>query len=188
EIAAPGAEGERRFALRSEGAPVAVGALRAAGEAQPTHETEDGAEEDPAGAGGPAQPLPHAPPARFFAAIESSGEGEIAGTAVVPPDHALVRAGWVPSFLALEAGAQAAGVLEAGGWRGQSEGRRGEAPSVGYVVGLRDAILDPAPFAAGRPFRIVARRTGGAGSLAVYEVEASRGGTRIATATLSAFL
>ena len=107
---------------------------------------------------------------------------------MVPFAHALVRAGWAPSFLALEAGAQAAGVLEAGGQGGGAGRRRGEAPSVGYVVGIRDAVLDPAPFAAGRPFRIVARRTGGAGLLAVYEVAASSGEGPIATAILSAFL
>lgn len=132
----------------------------------------------------PAPLLPHAPPARFLlGAAEASAEG-LACDAAVPSGHALAVEGEAPSFAALEAGAQAAGLLEALGRSAAGDG----APAVGYVVGLRGVSLDPRPIAAGVPFRIKVRRSGGAGALAVYEVEAEAGGRTAARGTVSAFL
>ena len=181
EIGAETDSGLRTFAVRSLGAPVTTGALRFGPQAGGGPGAADSSSE--AGREPLTGLLPHAPPACFLRGIETSGAEEIVCLACVPAEHALVREGWAPNFLALEAGAQAAGVLEAGARR---EG--GAAPSVGYVVGMRDVEIAFAPIAAGHPFRITARRVGGAGALAVYEVEASGAGGPIAKGTLSAFL
>jgi predicted hotdog family 3-hydroxylacyl-ACP dehydratase len=103
----------------------------------------------------------------------------------------------------LEVGAQAAAALQA---LMRPPGAGG--PRIGYLVGVRAARL-AARIEAGRDLRVVAVPTGGAGALAIYEVEVfdvpdgDAGGTagmagggsgeaagsrRLARATLSTFM
>jgi len=202
EIGPESADGEggmRRFAILAGGSGLAGGSPVSSGSVglatappatasiPPAHPALQTPPMPPSGAPGaespPAKLLPHAPPACFLAACEETFEDGIACTAVIPFEHALVRGGCAPSFLALEAGAQAAGLLEALALRG-GEG----APGVGFIVSLREVTLDPLPIAAGRPFRVLARRSGGAGSLAIYDLEAVAEGRLALRGSISAYL
>jgi predicted hotdog family 3-hydroxylacyl-ACP dehydratase len=107
--------------------------------------------------------------------------GALLGEASVPADHPLARER-VPSWLALEAAAQAAAALEA------LEREDEAGPRQGYLVGVRQARLRVTELAARAPFRILVRATGSAPPLAVYEAGADRDGILFLTATLSTSL
>jgi predicted hotdog family 3-hydroxylacyl-ACP dehydratase len=143
-------------------------------------ETEDGAAAVDAGAGFPPPEslLPHAHPALLLRAVAEASEGAIVCLAEVSLDHPLVVAGRFPTFLALEAAAQAAAALEALGRR------EGSGPRIGYLVGIRDARFLAASLPAGRPLRVSARLEGGAFPLSVYSAALGE----LAVGTISTFL
>jgi 3-hydroxymyristoyl/3-hydroxydecanoyl-(acyl carrier protein) dehydratase len=184
---AGGAAGEHRFAISARGSGVSGGSPVSSGTVVLATAPPPAPPAPPIPARGSSgaleRLLPHSPPARFLAACDETFADRIACTAVIPGEHALTREGCAPSFVVLEAGAQAAGLLEALALRG-GEGT----PSVGFIVGLREVFLDPAPIAAGRPFRVEAQRSGGAGPLAIYEVEAVAEGRLVLRGSLSAYL
>jgi 3-hydroxyacyl-[acyl-carrier-protein] dehydratase len=156
----------------------------------------------PAGVGGAAEPspaaggektpdrypapgglLPHSYPALLVQRIEEVSSEAIACSGAIPAGYGLVAAGTAPSFLGLEAGAQAAGLFEA-----LQRGGAGGGARAGYVVGLRDTRMAVARLPAETPFQIVARRSGGAESLAVFDVELLAGGRTLVRGTISVFL
>lgn len=126
--------------------------------------------------------LPHGPPARLVTGVAAVADGEVVCHAEIPPLHPLAAGGRAPAFLALEAAAQAAAVLEAIG-RGPSAG-----PRTGYLVGIREARLTTSFLPVGQPFRVSARLEGSAFPLSVYTVRAGEPGRETAAGTLSTFL
>jgi len=186
QLGAEGEGGARRFALLSDDGPISSGSLAfvpAAADPLVLPDLGDASTRK----GDFARPeslLPHEPPACLITSITSLGDGSIVCAGRIPRCHPLVVEGIAPSFLGLEAGAQASGLLEA------LEHRSAEGPAarVGYIVGVREAILDPASVPAGRPFRVFAQRSGGAGALAIYAIEAGVEGRPFARGTLSAYI
>ena len=185
QVGAPGADGAVRFEVRC-GSGVASQGVIELREAAPVSNADPEAAEIPSGSfPPPAALLPHRPPALLLNAVTEVAEGGIVAIAEVPPDHPLVADGRFPSFLALEAAAQAAAALEALGRR------EGTGPRIGYLVGIRDARFSVPSLPAGRPFRVAARQTGGAFPLSVYAVrigEIGEAGREPAAGTLSTFL
>lgn len=107
----------------------------------------------------PADPLPphlipHAPPALLVRS---------ASVAVIPEDNPFVEAGRAPAFVGLEAGAQAAALLEA---LDRSSGE----PRIGYVVAIRNARFLSSWLPAGRPLPVAVKPAGSAPPLSIYEV------------------
>jgi predicted hotdog family 3-hydroxylacyl-ACP dehydratase len=130
----------------------------------------------------PADLLPHAPPALLLQAILEATEDAIVAAAEVSPLHPLGKDGRLPTFLALEAAAQAAAALEALGRREAS------GPRIGYLVGIRDARFAVPSLPAGKPLRVSARLEGGAFPLSRYAVAAGATGREVATGIISTFL
>ncbi|HEX6863874.1 MAG TPA: hypothetical protein VF414_13695, partial [Thermoanaerobaculia bacterium] len=102
----------------------------------------------------PAELIPHAPPARLVRTAE---------LAVIPEDNPFVEAGRAPAFVGLEAGAQAAALLEA---LDRSSGE----PRIGYVVAIRNARFRTPWLPAGRPLPVSVKPAGSAPPLSIYEV------------------
>lgn len=102
----------------------------------------------------PAGLIPHAPPALLVRS---------ASVAVIPEDNPFVEAGRAPAFVGLEAGAQAAAVLEA------LDRSAGE-PRIGYVVAIRNARFRASWLPAGRPLPVTVKPAGSAPPLSIYEV------------------
>jgi 3-hydroxyacyl-[acyl-carrier-protein] dehydratase len=156
-------DGSARFELSRDGEPVGNGVVllspAAAGAGVvPVRKWEDL----------PADFLPHSPPARLVrGVIEASGDA-IVCAAEVPPGHPLVVEDRFPSFLGIEAAAQAAAVLEALGRTDDGPG-----PRIGYLVGIREARFAVPALPAGQPFEVTARLQGGAFPLSLYEVTAA---------------
>jgi 3-hydroxymyristoyl/3-hydroxydecanoyl-(acyl carrier protein) dehydratase len=98
--------------------------------------------------------IPHAPPALLVRS---------ASVAVIPEDNPFVEAGRAPAFVGLEAGAQAAALLEA---LGRSSGE----PRIGYVVAIRNARFRTPWLPAGRPLPVAVKPAGSAPPLSIYEV------------------
>ncbi len=167
----PDGEGWTRFELRREGEAVSSGAGR-------TVPLISSPALPPPGDFSPLEDLlPHAPPSRLIrGTIETSPEGIVA-VAEVPPGHPLVKDGFAPALLGIEAAAQAAAVLEA------LQRTADPGPRIGYLVGIREARLQGA-FPAGRPFRVTARLQGGAFPLSIYEIAAEG----IVTGTISTYV
>lgn len=102
----------------------------------------------------PAGLIPHAPPALLVRS---------ASVAMIPEDNPFVEAGRAPAFVGLEAGAQAAAVLEA------LDRSAGE-PRIGYVVAIRNARFRASWLPAGRPLPVTVKPAGSAPPLSIYEV------------------
>lgn len=129
-----------------------------------------------------AELVPHAPPARFVQGIvEMSSEG-LVGIAEIPSSHPLAEGSGAPSFLGLEAAAQAAAVLEALGRKDQAPG-----PRLGYLVGLRDARFGVPRLPTERPLRVEVRLHGSVPPLAMYRVSLGPPGAELVTGTISTY-
>ncbi|HEX5719204.1 MAG TPA: hypothetical protein VF179_23785 [Thermoanaerobaculia bacterium] len=140
-------DGLVRFEIRRSEEVVSNGAVRIGGE-----ETE--VAEAPFTASLPAGLVPHAPPALLI---------RTGSVAVIPEDSPFVEAGRAPAFVGLEAGAQAAALLEA---LARSSGE----PKIGYVVAIRNARFRTPWLPAGRPLPVTVKPAGSAPPLSIYEV------------------
>jgi predicted hotdog family 3-hydroxylacyl-ACP dehydratase len=98
--------------------------------------------------------------------VIAAGAERIVCAAEIPPHHPLAAEGHAPAFLAIEAAAQGAAVLEA------LARREDPAPRIGYLVGVREARFAAMPLPVGRPFQISARLAGSAPPLSIYEIAA----------------
>ena len=156
----PGEGGWTRFEITCQEKPVSSGAVTTGGDGA-------GDWEDPAAITGEFPLLlPHAPPARLIRGVIAAEAERIVCAAEIPPDHPLAAEGHAPAFLAVEAAAQAAAVLEA------LARKEDPAPRIGYLVGIREARFTTRPLPAGRPFQVSARLTGSAPPLSIYEIAA----------------
>ena len=190
-IDSPGQDGAARFEVCGGGAAASQGVVQVWSGPAPADGGSGTADFPAAGFPPPEALLPHGPPAlllRAFAEVSEGATTAVAAIAEVSQSHPLVADGRFPTFLALEAAAQAAAALEALGRR-ESPG-----PRIGYLVGIRDARFAVPWLPAGRPLRVTARLEGGAFPLAVYAVTAATVGTRgeagreLAAGTLSTYL
>jgi len=173
-------EGDREavaFEVRRGGVVVANGAVRAAKDddvrdaplllrSQPPPPRREGRGDS---AFPPVEELvPHRGAMLLVRAVIACDPASLTARAAVSPVNPLVVSGLAPSWLALEAAAQAAALHEALA-RIAEPGSPSE-PRIGYLVSVRDAELG-APFATGAPLLVAVRGAGGAGGLATYEVE-----------------
>lgn len=174
----PGEDGLVRFELRRGNEAVSSGTVRT-GEGEPL----------PAGispATGPYPPpgelIPHAPPALLVKEmLEVTPEGASA-IAWIPGDSPFVQDGRAPAFAGLEAGAQAAAVLEALGRSGEGTG-----PRIGYVVAIRNARFRTAWLPADQPLEVSVKLAGSAPPLSIYEVTIG-GETEMVTGLVSTYV
>jgi 3-hydroxymyristoyl/3-hydroxydecanoyl-(acyl carrier protein) dehydratase len=167
----PGGEGWARFEITHQGKAVSNGMVATGGE-----RTADW--EEPAVAAGEFPILlPHAPPARLIRGVIAAEAERIVCAAQIPPDHPLAVEGRAPAFLAIEAAAQGAAVLEALARTGDPS------PRIGYLVGIREARFAAPPIPVGRPFQVSARLSGSAPPLSIYEIAAGP-----VTGTLSTYI
>jgi 3-hydroxyacyl-[acyl-carrier-protein] dehydratase len=156
----PGEGGWTRFAITCRGEAVSSGSVTTGGEGA-------GEWEEPATVAGEFPLLlPHAPPARLIRGVIAAEAERIVCAAEIPPDHPLAAEGRAPAFLAVEAAAQGAAVLEA------LARREDPTPRIGYLVGIREARFTTVPLPVGRPFQISARLSGSAPPLSIYEIAA----------------
>lgn len=167
-----GGEGWTRFEISHQGQLVSSGSVTTEGAES------DGWEEPAAATGEFPLLLPHAPPARLIRGVIEAEAERIVCAAEIPPEHPLAVEGRAPAFLALEAAAQAAAVLEA------LARRDDPAPRIGYLVGIREARFAAPPLPVGRAFQVSARLSGSAPPLSIYEIAA--GGT--VTGTISTYI
>lgn len=112
--------------------------------------------------------IPHRRPARMVEAVLERLGDLITCSARVAETHPLTLAGTVPSILGLEMGAQAAAALSVLLARDHDPSFR---TGMGYLVGIRKALLSAAQLHTGRDYRVVARCSGSAGPLALFEIE-----------------
>lgn len=177
----PGPDGTARFEIRRGEEAVSQGVLRLGdpnGEPDPGIEAASGSAFPP-----PETLIPHAPPALLVrSVIEASPQG-IVCLAAIPADHPLAEDGRVPSYLGLEAAAQAAAVLEALERSAEEAG-----PRMGYLVGIRDARLRAPSLSTSRTFRVTARLHGSAPPLSMYQVTLEGAGGELLAGTISTYL
>lgn len=179
--AEPGPDGAARFEIRRGGETVSQGVLRLGA---PDGGEPDPGVEIPASAFPPPETLiPHAPPALLLRSVEAVSAEGISGFAVIPAGHPLAKEGRVPSFLGLEAAAQAAAVLEA-----LERRNGGGGPRIGYLVGIRDARLRAPDLPVDRAFRVTARLHGSAPPLSMYEVALEGASGELLAGTISTYL
>lgn len=140
-------DGLVKFEIRRGEEAVSNGMVRIGGE-------ETAVTEAPLCASLPEGLIPHSPPARLV---------WTAALALIPEDSPFVEAGRAPAFVGLEAGAQAAALLEA---LARSSGE----PRIGYVVAIRNARFRTPWLPAGRPLPVTVKPAGSAPPLSIYEV------------------
>lgn len=170
-LSPPDDRGWTRFEILRKGQAVSGGsALRGDGLAAP------GPLGDPEAPVSPtAALLPHAPPAALLRGP---------GVALIPREHPLVRDGRATALLGIEAGAQAAALLETAG---SLEAER-PGPRIGYLVGIREARFTVRSLPAGEVLRVVATPAGGAPPLSLYDVAVGMPGREVIQARISTYL
>ena len=139
-------DGLLRFEIRRGEEAVSNGVLRIG--------DEEGVVTEAAPADPSPLPIPHAPPALLV---------RTPSVAVIPEDNPFVKDGRAPAFVGLEAGAQAAALLEA------LDRASGE-PRIGYVVAIRNARFRTAWLPVDRPLPVTVKPAGSAPPLTIYEV------------------
>ena len=139
-------DGVLRFEIRRGEELVSNGVVRIGEEAAEVEEAEP-APSSPL-------PIPHAPPALLV---------RTPTVAVIPEDNPFVKSGRAPAFVGLEAGAQAAALLEA---LDRSSGE----PRIGYIVAIRNARFRTSWLPTGRPLPVAVKPAGSAPPLTIYEV------------------
>jgi predicted hotdog family 3-hydroxylacyl-ACP dehydratase len=184
----PDTAGVSRFEVRCNGEAASQGTVQTRTGAGAEIDGDFGAADLPsAGFPSPETLLPHAPPALLLRAVAEVTEDAVVAVAEISPLHPLVTEGRLPTFLALEAAAQAAAALEALGRR-EIPGPRIAGPRIGYLVGIRDARFAVPSLPAGRPLRVAARFEGGAFPLSRYAVAVGETGREVAAGILSTFI
>ncbi len=168
----PGESGWTRFEITRQGQAVSGGSVATGGEGV------GGWEEPVAATGEFPILLPHAPPARLIRGVIAAEAERIVCAAGIPPGHPLAEGDHAPAFLAVEAAAQGAAVLEA------LARTDDPSPRIGYLVGIREARFAAPPIPVGRPFQVSARLAGSAPPLSIYEIAA--GGA--VTGTISTYI
>lgn len=126
--------------------------------------------------------VPHGLPARLVTGVVAADPEGIVCLAEIPPDHPLVEGGRAPTFLGLEACAQAAAVLEALGRR------EAPGPRLGYLVGIRDARFETPHLPVGRPLRAAVHLHGSAPPLSMYRATLAGAGGEVLAGTISTYL
>jgi 3-hydroxyacyl-[acyl-carrier-protein] dehydratase len=154
-------DGLVRFEIRRGEETVSNGIVRIGG-------GETAVVEAPLSASLPEGLVPHALPALLI---------RTGSVAVIPEDNPFVEAGRAPAFVGLEAGAQAAALLEA---LGLSSGE----PRIGYVVAIRNARFRTPWLPAGRPLPVTVKPAGSAPPLSIYEVSVGE----VVTGLVSTFI
>lgn len=178
---APGPDGVARFEIRRGEETVSQGVLRLG---SPGGEPDPGVEALPSSTFPPPETLiPHASPALLVRSVVETSPQSIVCLAAIPEDHPLAEDGRAPSYLGLEAAAQAAAVLEA-----LERCADGAGPRMGYLVGIRDARLLTPRLPTGRTFRVTARLHGSAPPLSMYEVTLEGAGGELLAGTISTYL
>ena len=112
--------------------------------------------------------LPHAAPALLVIEVVHYTDDEICCIGRIPSDHPSVSGGFAPSTMALEFGAQSAGVLL--GVRRLSLNPDSASPEFGYLVSLKDVVMDMGVVPAARPLRAKAKLKAEFGKLALFSV------------------
>lgn len=129
--------------------------------------------------------LPHRAPALLLREILRWEDDEVSCSGAVPSEHPLASNGEAPIWLALEVGAQAGAVLAA---LLRNTDETEVEPRVGYLVGMRGCTLHAPAVPVGDSLEVRARRTGGAGPLALFAIEVRcEGGPLLATGQVSAY-
>ena len=112
--------------------------------------------------------IPHRPPARMIEAVLDRVENLITCSGRISRSHPLAEGRWAPASLGLEMGAQAAAALAVLLAR-DSDPTFGT--GMGYLVGVRDARMRSPTLRTDVEHRVIARKTSGAGPLALFEIE-----------------
>jgi hypothetical protein len=115
--------------------------------------------------------IPHTRTARFLTAIAGNE-----ATIRIPAQHPLVRNARAPSFLGIEAGAQAAAAM--------SQGSGGQ-PKSGRLVRVREAVFSMQEIPAETDLRVVATLEAAAPPLAIYRIELYVGDVEAMHATIA---
>jgi 3-hydroxymyristoyl/3-hydroxydecanoyl-(acyl carrier protein) dehydratase len=156
---------EGRFELRRGEETVSNGLIRIGGEETAVEPAASAAGSYPP----PGELIPHAPPALLVRSVVDVPGGGISALVRIPDDSPFVHSGRAHAFVGLEAGAQAAAVMEA-------LDRKGEAgPRIGYVVAIRNARFRTPWLPAGMPLAVVVKPAGSAPPLSIYEVDLGGG-------------
>lgn len=174
---------EGRFELRRGGETVSNGSIRIGRTGEEDASVEPAVPAAPATSSYPPPGglVPHAPPALLVQAVLEASADAISALVRIPEDSPFVQDGRAPAFVGLEAGAQAAAVLEALSRKGESA----SGPRIGYVVAIRNARFRSPWLPAGTLLKVSVKAAGSAPPLSIYEIDLGDG---LATGTVSTYI
>lgn len=123
--------------------------------------------------------LPHRGPALLITAVDAVSAGGVTATGRVPAAHPLHDAGYVPAFLAVEIGAQAAALHESAALDDATARDTAGQPRLGRLVRVRDVAFDTAALPVDTPLQVTATLHGSAPPVAIYTIELRHGDRRL---------
>jgi predicted hotdog family 3-hydroxylacyl-ACP dehydratase len=125
--------------------------------------------------------LPHAEPALLIEHVVARESDRSVCHARIGAASPFVSNGRAPAIVALEAAAQAAATLPS-----REEDVAPDARArAGYLVRVRDVVLERDDLPAGATLVVTARRTGGSGGLGVFDVEVRLDGALVLAGSLT---
>jgi predicted hotdog family 3-hydroxylacyl-ACP dehydratase len=126
--------------------------------------------------------LPHEPPLVLLDEIVDLDEERIEAKVTIASDSMFLRDGKVRGIVCLEYMAQA--VAAFAGIRRQSAG---EAPKIGYIIGVPSMELEVDNFKIGDELQVHAKHIWGEGELGRFDCRVERGQKQVARASLSVY-
>lgn len=149
-------------------------------------------ERDPHDGSAPIESLiPHRPPMLLVERVVELLDQGIVCQGRIPRSGIFASRDTAPPILGVEMAAQSAAVLEALRRAAELPARSGdEGPRIGYLASIRDARFAVPALPTGTAILAAVRRTGGAGSLAMYDASLARSDDQVVllTATLTTYL
>ena len=130
----------------------------------------------------PAEVLPHAAPMVLLDEVISWQGDTVVCSVAITEQSLFLRAGRIRAAVLIEYMAQTIGVLA-----GLVSRAAGEGPRVGYLIGVREAVLEIDEVAIGDCLTVKAQRVFGDDQLGSFDVETHRNGEVVARASLTVY-
>ena len=130
--------------------------------------------------------VPHRGRSIFVEAVVELRADGLECRARIPPEHALARNGFAPTFVGLEAAAQAAAAWEA--LRVAQDESRRTPPRVGYLVKVGNVRAATPMLPVDTPLTVAIEADGGAGTLSLYRVRVALRGEAVLDGTIGTYV
>ena len=126
--------------------------------------------------------VPHKPPMLLLDGVVSFDDRSLTARVQLTESSPFVEDGQVPGLVAIEYMAQAIAAFA-----GTARRKDGQPPKLGFLLSCREMVIDVPQLAVGDELLVTARQVWSDATLGSFDCAVTRGGERVAAATLSVY-